>query len=131
MLALLEARLLRDPGIDTDFSGTTLSAVLLRGDQMWAFNVGDSRVTAGVAAEAGAEEGTGESNPSPVPSPARRARLLRRNVGDDDHVRGERRVDDVEEGSVRAVPITVDHKPDLPAEKVRASSLVLLGRWTK
>lgn len=59
--------------MDTEFSGTTMVAALVRGDQLHVYNVGDSRITMAVA------EGDG----------------------------------------VRAQQISIDHKPDVPSEKVR------------
>lgn len=93
----------------------------------------DSRVTAGVAPDASAAApASASSSPEPPkeqqptqpqsPSPARRS-LLRRNVGDDDHGRGVEG-EGVEE--VKAVAITADHKPDVPAEQV-GGHLVSVG----
>ena len=63
-----------DPTVDTEFSGTTMSAALIRGENMTVFNVGDSRITIAVSGQNGLE----------------------------------------------AEPISIDHKPDLPIEKVSA-----------
>lgn len=38
-----------DHTVDTEFSGTTMSAALIRGENMTVFNVGDSRVTIAMA----------------------------------------------------------------------------------
>ncbi|KAJ8614289.1 hypothetical protein CTAYLR_001175 [Chrysophaeum taylorii] len=65
----LEAELVRDASVDTEFSGTTLVFCAMRDGILLVANVGDSRVTLGT-------------------------------------VRG-------------AVPISIDHKPDVPAEKAR------------
>jgi serine/threonine protein phosphatase PrpC len=59
--------------IETDFSGTTFTCAVIRGNTCICANVGDSRTTLGY-----------------------------RN----------------ETGGITAVPLTIDHKPDLPAEKV-------------
>lgn len=82
----------------------------------------DSRVTAGVAPDASAAAADAAPASSPEqkqsPSPARRS-LLRRNVGDDHH--GLRRAEAEGVEDLKAVAITADHKPDMPAERVRIS----------
>ena len=69
----LEKLILRNPRVDTEFSGTTFVVGLVRGDQLIVGNIGDSRLTLGKM------EG---------------GKLVGRNV-------------------------SIDHKPDLPAEKAR------------
>lgn len=59
--------------IETDFSGTTFTCAVIRGNSCVCANIGDSRTT-----------------------------LAYRN----------------EQGGITAVALTIDHKPDLPAEKV-------------
>jgi len=71
----LENEVLRDIAIETDFSGTTFTCVVIRGNKVVCGNVGDSRCTLGYR------------NPAT--------------------------------GVITAMNLTIDHKPDLPAEKVR------------
>lgn len=74
VLAKLEAEVLGDAGIETDFSGTTYTSMIIRDNMAVCGNVGDSRCTLGY-----------------------------RN----------------EQGKITAMNMTIDHKPDLPAEKAR------------
>lgn len=96
----------------------------------------DSRVTAGVASDASAAPASSSPEPSkeqptqPSPSPARRS-LLRRNVGDDDHGLHGRGAEGEKEGEgeeLKAMAITADHKPDVPAEQVGVS-VGACGGW--
>ena len=80
MVAIIESNLLLDPTIDTNFSGTTLVLVVIRGHSITIANIGDSRTTLG-----------------------------RKSYDDDGPWNG----------SLQAVPLTVDHKPDIPFEKDR------------
>lgn len=63
-----------EASIETDFSGTTFTCAIIRGNNCTLCNVGDSRTS-----------------------------LAYRNKS----------------GGVTAIALTIDHKPDLPAEKVR------------
>lgn len=74
VIAQCEAEVLRDSSIETDFSGTTFTCAVIRGNTIIMGNVGDSRTSLGSRAASGATVG-------------------------------------------RA--LTIDHKPDLPAEKAR------------
>lgn len=78
-----------DPSVDTDFSGTTLVSVCIRGTQLLLTNVGDSRITLG-------------------------RRLVPGEIGlaGGEHAawRGGGR------GPLVAQPLTEDHKPDTPTE---------------
>eukprot|EP01039_Chlorochromonas_danica_P008557 gene8557-9430_t len=74
VIARCEAEVLREASIETDFSGTTFTCAIIRGNKCTLCNVGDSRTSLGY-----------------------------RNAS----------------GGVSAVALTVDHKPDLPAEKAR------------
>jgi serine/threonine protein phosphatase PrpC len=69
-----EGEVLREASIETDFSGTTFTCAVIRGNNCTLCNVGDSRTS-----------------------------LAYRNKS----------------GGVTAVALTIDHKPDLPAEKAR------------
>ncbi len=138
VLAALEKALLRDTKVDTDFSGTTMSAVLLRGDRMLVFNCGDSRVTVGVreepptptvaasaAAAAAAGEGSSSSTPPkraissssssiPKPTPTKASSFLsRRSLS----------LSSSKASTVppllKATPLSIDHKPDVPLEMAR------------
>jgi len=73
VIGQLEQEVLRDISIETDFSGTTFTCAVIRGNSIICGNVGDSRTTLG----------------------------YRRD------------------GKCIAMNLTVDHKPDLPAEKAR------------
>lgn len=73
VIAKIESELLRDMSIETDFSGSTFTAAVIRGNSCTTANVGDSRSTIGF-----------------------------RNAS----------------GGITALNLTIDHKPDLPAEKV-------------
>lgn len=66
-----------EASIETDFSGTTFTCAVIRGNNCTLCNVGDSRTS-----------------------------LAYRNKS----------------GGVTAVALTIDHKPDLPAEKVSIES---------
>jgi serine/threonine protein phosphatase PrpC len=74
VVARCEAEVLREASIETDFSGTTFTCAIIRGNKCTLCNIGDSRTSLGYR------------NPS---------------------------------GGVTAVALTMDHKPDLPAEKAR------------
>jgi serine/threonine protein phosphatase PrpC len=74
-IAKVERNLLRNYHIDSEFSGTTLSMAIVRGNRVTGVNIGDSRV------------------------------ILARHEPGAQHV--------------VAVPVTVDHKPDAPAERER------------
>ena len=63
-----------DSSIETDFSGTTYTAAVIRNNKCTLCNIGDSRTSLGYRSKTG----------------------------------------------VTAVALTIDHKPDMPAEKVRA-----------
>ena len=71
-----------DISIETDFSGTTFTCAVIRGNTILCGNVGDSRSTLGYR--------------------------------------------DGATGAIVAKNLTIDHKPDLPAEKVSISSFHLL-----
>lgn len=73
VIARCEAEVLRDSSIETDFSGTTFTCAVIRGNHCTMANVGDSRTSIG----------------------------FRSNNG------------------VTGTNLTVDHKPDMPAEKAR------------
>lgn len=46
-VAAIEQDLLQDPSVDTNFSGTTLVLVVIRGHSITIANIGDSRITLG------------------------------------------------------------------------------------
>jgi len=139
VLAALEHALLRDTNVDTDFSGTTMSAVLLRGDRMLVFNCGDSRVTVGVreeppsstaaAAEAAAAEGSStslspqrlsfassSSSSIPKPTPTKTTSFLsRRSLS----LSSSSSIAATAPPLLKATPLSLDHKPDVPLEKAR------------
>ncbi|CAM9840851.1 unnamed protein product, partial [Ectocarpus fasciculatus] len=75
VVAHIETEVLRDLSIETDFSGTTFTCSVIRGNTCTCGNIGDSRSTVAFRTSSG--------------------------------------------GPVVAENITVDHKPDLPAEKAR------------
>eukprot|EP00607_Mallomonas_marina_P004189 CAMPEP_0182428164 /NCGR_PEP_ID=MMETSP1167-20130531/21073_1 /TAXON_ID=2988 /ORGANISM="Mallomonas Sp, Strain CCMP3275" /LENGTH=385 /DNA_ID=CAMNT_0024610867 /DNA_START=126 /DNA_END=1283 /DNA_ORIENTATION=+ len=75
VVARLEAEVLQDGGVETDFSGTTFTISIIRGNTIVCGNVGDSRTTLGYR------------NPQTK--------------------------------AITAINVTIDHKPDLPAEKAR------------
>lgn len=53
VIARMETEILRDPAIETDFSGTTFTAVVIRGNRALCCNIGDSRTTIAFRAGAG------------------------------------------------------------------------------
>ena len=86
MTAELEGLVLKNPRVDTEFSGTTFVVGLVRGDRLIVGNIGDSRLTLGSV------DATGK--------------LVARNI-------------------------SIDHKPDLPAEKARILAKVSTRRSAK
>jgi len=143
VLAALEHALLRDTNVDTDFSGTTMSAVLLRGDRMLVFNCGDSRVTVGVREEpptstaAAAAEGSSTSTPPqrpssassssssssiPKPTPTKTSSatsfLSRRSLSLSSSSSASS-IAATAPPLLIAIPLSLDHKPDVPPEKAR------------
>ena len=76
----LEREMLAAPEIDTVFSGTTLTMIIVRGMKVTVVNVGDSRAIAGVQ--------------------------LMSQAG----------------SPIKVMPLSVDHKPELPAEEARICS---------
>jgi len=74
VIARMETEVLRESSIETDFSGTTFTCAVIRGNMCVTANIGDSRTSIGF-----------------------------RNAT----------------GGVTAEAMTIDHKPDLPAEKAR------------
>lgn len=85
-IASMEERLLSNPEIDTDFSGTTLVCALVRASHIYVFNIGDSRITLVT------KENSNTTNDSKA----------------------------VEENLIiKAKALSIDHKPDLAAEKER------------
>ncbi len=75
VIARCETEILRDSSIETDFSGTTFTCAVIRGNRCTMANIGDSRTS-----------------------------IASRNP---------------KTGEVTAESLTIDHKPDLPAEKAR------------
>ena len=73
VIARCETEVIREASIETDFSGTTFTAAVIRDNTCVLANIGDSRTS-----------------------------LAFRNP----------------DNSIGAVSLTIDHKPDLPAEKV-------------
>jgi len=47
VVAACETAVLRDPSIETDFSGTTFTCAVIRDNKAWLANIGDSRTTIG------------------------------------------------------------------------------------
>lgn len=74
VIARCESEVLRDPSIETDFSGTTFTCAVIRNNKIVLCNIGDSRTSLAYRGKS---------------------------------------------GGVVAEALTVDHKPDLPAEKAR------------
>lgn len=74
VVARCETEVLRDTTIETDFSGTTFTCAIIRGNHCTLCNIGDSRTS-----------------------------IAFRNAS----------------GSVTAINLTIDHKPDMPVEKAR------------
>jgi len=126
VLTALEKALLRDTKVDTDFSGTTMSAVLLRGDRMLVFNCGDSRVTVGVKEEpstptaatstaAVAREGNNSSSSSiSKPTPTKISSFLSRRSLSLSSSKAA-----TAPPLLKATALSIDHKPDIPSEKAR------------
>ncbi len=75
VIARCETEILRESSIETDFSGTTFTCAVIRGNRCTMANIGDSRTS-----------------------------LASRNP---------------KTGEMTAESLTIDHKPDLPAEKAR------------
>jgi len=74
VISRCEAEVLREPTIETDFSGTTFTCAVIRNNKCVLCNIGDSRTSLAYRSES---------------------------------------------GGVAAKGLTIDHKPDLPAEKAR------------
>lgn len=77
-IAKIEKNVIRDYRIDTEFSGTTLSMAIIRGNRIIGVNIGDSRVIIGKDAGDGsgklvAEEFTHDHKPD---SPAEKQRII-------------------------------------------------------
>ncbi|CAM9558556.1 unnamed protein product [Phaeothamnion confervicola] len=76
-IATIEAALLADPAVDTDFSGSTLVAAAVRGNSITIANVGDSRITLGIRdAASGAVRTEALSFDHKPDLPAEKARIL-------------------------------------------------------
>jgi serine/threonine protein phosphatase PrpC len=135
----LESEMLAAPHIDTVFSGTTMSILILRGTTVFVANVGDSRVVLGHCADpkltrtiTGTSGTTSEEDchtpqshqNSPCDAPT--IEQLAEGAGKDSSDAGYDAGNDAEEGSEFplgpfrppvTVQLSVDHKPDLPAER--------------
>lgn len=110
-IAAIEASTVRNYRIDTEFSGTTLSMAIVRGNTITGVNIGDSRVIIGKSSSASSTS-TSTSTSSTTLSGAASA------VG-----KGKAGGANVSSGSgssdIIAEEFTHDHKPDLPEEKKR------------
>lgn len=144
--AALESEMLAAPHIDTVFSGATMSIMILRGTTVFVANVGDSRVvlghcedtkltrtitgTSGVTSEEDCHTPVGQSvtnshqnspccgTPLSDLAPPRCGQKEGTEVDEGEGGGGE----DFPLGRFRpptTVQLTVDHKPDLPAEMAR------------
>lgn len=74
-LKALEIQLLQDSSVDTEFSGTTMVAGIIRGETLMIFNVGDSRMTAATS-EAGAVKAQALTVDHKPDSPPEKARIV-------------------------------------------------------
>eukprot|EP00804_Cyclotella_cryptica_P012707 CCRYP_016292-RA/>CCRYP_016292-RA protein AED:0.17 eAED:0.17 QI:143/1/1/1/1/1/4/382/367 len=75
-IAKVEHQVIRNFRIDTEFSGTTLSMAIVRGNKLTGVNIGDSRVILGLEGDGGrlvAEEFTHDHKPD---SPAEKERII-------------------------------------------------------
>ncbi|TFJ84529.1 hypothetical protein NSK_004514 [Nannochloropsis salina CCMP1776] len=128
VVAALESALVQDRRIDTAFSGTTLTAVLLRGDRVLVFNVGDSRVTVALhdapnTADASVSSTSRESSMpmkketlACTPSKARGLSFLsRRSLS----LSAASNSPSPPTPPLRSIRLSIDHKPDVAAEKAR------------
>lgn len=83
VLSAIECKLLLDPTIETDFSGTTLVLAVIRGHSITIANIGDSRIVLGQKFNEKTVEKTATI------------------------------------GGLKAIRLSIDHKPDIPMEKDR------------
>lgn len=74
-VAKVESEVLRDPSIETDFSGTTFTCAVIRGNTMVTGNVGDSRSTIGYRNSSGGITGIAISQDHKPDLPAEKARI--------------------------------------------------------
>lgn len=75
VVAKVESEILRDPSIETDFSGTTFTCAVIRGNTMITGNIGDSRSTIGYRNAAGGITGIAISQDHKPDLPAEKARI--------------------------------------------------------
>lgn len=75
VVAKVESEILRDPSIETDFSGTTFTCAVIRGNTMTTGNIGDSRSTIGYRNASGGITGIAISQDHKPDLPAEKARI--------------------------------------------------------
>lgn len=75
VVAKVESEILRDPAIETDFSGTTFTAAVIRGNTMTTANIGDSRSTVGYRNASGGITGIAISQDHKPDLPEEKARI--------------------------------------------------------
>lgn len=75
VVAKVESEILRDPSIETDFSGTTFTAAIIRGNTMTTANIGDSRSTIGYRNSSGGITGVAISQDHKPDLPEEKARI--------------------------------------------------------
>lgn len=75
VVAKVESEILRDPAIETDFSGTTFTCAVIRGNTMTTGNIGDSRSTIGYRNAAGGITGIAISQDHKPDLPEEKARI--------------------------------------------------------
>lgn len=75
VVAKVESEILRDPSIETDFSGTTFTCAVIRGNTMTTGNIGDSRSTIGFRNAAGGITGIAISQDHKPDLPEEKARI--------------------------------------------------------
>jgi serine/threonine protein phosphatase PrpC len=74
-VAKVESEILRDPSIETDFSGTTFVCAVIRGNTMVTGNVGDSRTTIGYRNASGGITGVAVTKDHKPDLPEEKARI--------------------------------------------------------
>lgn len=75
VIAKVESEILRDPAIETDFSGTTFTSAVIRGNTMTTANIGDSRSTIGYRTPDGGICGVAISQDHKPDLPEEKARI--------------------------------------------------------
>jgi hypothetical protein len=121
----IESSVIRNFRVDTEFSGTTLSMAIVRGNWITGVNIGDSRVIIGKvhsddgAATAAAAAGTGTTNSSINTGNAQIHQTQQSSSNNNNSNTISNSNSNSNNISIIEEEFTHDHKPDTPAEKQR------------